>query len=303
MQARTGVASVALGLFLVASCAGESRESDGGGEGPDARDATPDTSPPDALTADAGGTQGPLSQEQQVALQSGGGGASNAMQVLTLVDALVALGLTLDPTVSPDSNATYAANQASQSLQGCGSLTVVSTSVRLDLGETGCTLANGQTVAGSVTLDVSGGTVDTTASPVVVAVTFETSVTVDERAVGGSASISTSDGATGTVMLDLTVDGQTLSGTLTVSGGQGTFATSGMLTAGGGPAIQLTLTDVTYASGDCYPGSGSIALVQGAVTETVTFTAATRQTGEVTVQVGPASVAASLPPYGRCPAS
>jgi hypothetical protein len=293
-------------LLLAMGC-GESRQpdNDGGGE-PDGGGGPVDVaSPPDEMTTDASAMPGSLSQEEQTAFGAGGGAVSDAVQVLALMDSMVSFGLTLDPTGSASSNASSIGNQASQSLVGCGTFTVGGTSVLVDFGTAGCTLQNGQLVTGSVQLDVTGGSPDgTTAAPVMVAVSFA-GVTVGSRGVAGTINISTGGGSSMTVGLDVTVGSQSFSGSVTASGtATGSFTVTGMLTLGSGAmTTQLNLNGVSYQSGDCYPDGGTITLTKGPINETVTFSPASAQSGQVTVQVGRLSTQATLPSYGSCPAS
>jgi hypothetical protein len=293
-------------LLLVMAC-GESRHSnDGGSADADGAGAVDVASPPDGMTADNdGGTPGSLSQEEQTAFGAGGGAVSDAVQVLALMDSMVSFGLTLDPTGTAASNASSIGNQASQSLGGCGTFTVGGTSVQVDFGTAGCTLQNGQLVTGQVELDVTGGSPDgTTSVPVMVAISFA-QVTVGSRGLSGTIMLAASGGSSVTVGFDVTVGSQSFSGSLMASGtAMGSFTVTGMLTLGSGTTTtQLNVNSVTYQSGDCYPDGGTISLTKGPISETVTFSSASAQSGQVSVQVGRLSTQATLPSYGSCPAS
>src|SRR5260370_41450870 len=91
---------------------------------------------------------------------------------------------------------------------------------------------------------------------------------------------------------------------LTVTGVTQSFTMNGPITVTQtDAATSLNLSNVLYKTGDCYPSGGSMTVTKTKISEKITFSASTATTGKGVVTIGTRSVPASLPSYGKSPAS
>lgn len=139
-----------------------------------------------------------------------------------------------------------------------------------------------------------------------VALTFD-HVTVQGRALDGTATFATSDGSTFTITAELTSGTHAISipaSGLTVVGTVSALTLSGSCTVSDGTtSVTASFASVHYTLGQCYPDGGSATFARGAVSETMTFTASSASTGQVSVSRGRRSFTLALPAYGSCPAT
>jgi hypothetical protein len=187
--------------------------------------------------------------------------------------------------------------QAMTQLNGCGSATLSGSTLTVSFGgATGCTLKNGTTVSGSMTLAVTQ-----MSGSVTVAETFN-ALTVNGTDLSGTASFSTTNGTRFTVDAMLTSKGNSVSAALTVNGTGTDITIDGMVnTTRSGAMTTAMFNALDWGKGDCYPKSGTVGLTKGPISETVTFTAATATSGVVQVSVGRLMTTKTLPAYGSCP--
>jgi hypothetical protein len=131
-----------------------------------------------------------------------------------------------------------------------------------------------------------------------------TSVVVNGQALGGTASFETSNGSTFTVVADITSGSTTYDANLTVTGSKASLTISGTAkeTTAAGPEI-VTFDDVVVTPGQCYASAGSMTVVEGKLTETVTFEASTPATGAAELTLGKHTSQITLPSYGKCPSA
>jgi hypothetical protein len=232
------------------------------------------------------------------ATADGNGTAVSAQAALALAEELAAGEEPLDPTMTADGNAVIIQGNAAVALGTCGTASLAGTTVTVAFAAGGCTLPSGITATGSISLSAS-----VAAGTVTVDVSFD-AVRIGTYAIDGTASLSTSNGTSYSVMLDLTSEGRTIAGDLTVTASLAALTISGNLTTqrAGGPERMLTIAGLTWNRGDCYPSAGTITVGVGALEQTVTFTRTTASTGEVTITFGRASTTETLPAYGSCPA-
>jgi hypothetical protein len=227
------------------------------------------------------------SGDEGAALRGGHDANQAQQQTLALADELFDFDPTLDPTKTAQQNAD--AMYARATVQLPCAMVMLSSSTLTVTAATPCTTPNGVTFSGSFTAAVakSGGTLTIT-------LTYS-NVVVGETTLNGTATLTTTNGSTFQVTYALTKNGTQVSGTLTAAGAPGQITVDGMLTSG---STSATLTGVLWKKGDCYPSAGSIAVTQGRLTTTYTFTASTPSTGTVTLARGRT---AQLPAYGSCP--
>jgi len=219
-------------------------------------------------------------------------------QVAKLADDLFDFDPTIDPKNSPSQNANAIGSNARSNLgMSCGKVSVAGAGVTVAFGAPpGCTLANGDTVSGSVTVALSRA-----GSTTSVGLTL-TDVVYDGVSLSGTASFATTNGSTFTVKSSLTSSTGSESSDLTVTGGTGSFSITGTATVTmGSTSSALTFSGVTVTKGQCYATAGSLAIEQGGADETLTFDSGTPETGKVSVQVGKLTTTATLPAYGSCP--
>lgn len=273
----------ALALFLVVAatgCGGETAE-----PGPDGG----------TLSPDGAGDPSETLEERRL-FDRGSDDSSTLDQLLRMSDGIFAFDPTIDPAVPPEQNARNIESEVGANLTGCGTVTATGAMVTIDLGPPpGCTL-KGIQVSGSLTLALvaSGGTTTITLTL--------SSFAVGGDAVSGTLTFATTNGSTFAVVADLTSGTRTTHANLTVTGVAGAFTASGNASSGSGDnASQLVFNELHYTLGACYPDGGTLRIEQGLTRLTVTFTAATAESGAVTVTQGRKTYQKTLPAYGSCP--
>ncbi len=204
-------------------------------------------------------------------------------QTLVLGDELLKFDPLIDPTKTPDENATTIATDLRGRL-ACEGSSVMQTGPMIEVSfGTNCQLGPSTNVTGTVTILVTKAGETTTATCM-----FATQM--NSRSVNGTLAFATSTAVmykvTGTVGMD-TLD-------LTLVGEPGAFTLDGTVHH---PGFDLTLAGVIYRAGNCYPNAGTATAVFASATIVFTFDATTAVTGVV-------SAGAStfmLPAYGACP--
>jgi hypothetical protein len=218
-------------------------------------------------------------------------------QLITLADNLFDFDPTINPANTADQNASAIGADAQASLGGCGAVKVSGADVTVSFGAPpGCTLPDGTVVSGTVAVAVTQSGAITT-----VALTLD-SVVVNDKSISGTASFATSNGSMFTVKANLTSGTQTDVADLTVTGATDSFTVSGTGTVTqSGSTTEITFNDMVVTKGECYATGGSMSITKGAITETITFSATTPDTGEVAITVGKRTTEMTLPAYGSCP--
>lgn len=252
-----------------------------------------------ALSLSACGAAGTdaLTADELDSVRESGTSTSSAHQTVVIADSLFDFDPTIDPAATAEANAMAVRDRVQSQLNACGSVMLSGTTVTVSFGAApGCTLVNGVQASGSLTAGVSKMGATTT-----IALTF-TNLVVNGKSLNGTASFATTTGTTFNVTAMLTSATDSLNANVTVTGASGSFTMSGTASGSrGGANTAATFTNVTYRSGDCYPNGGSMAITRGPVSLTVTFSAATANSGTVTVTQGRRSTSATLPAYGSCP--
>jgi len=247
----------------------------------------------DAATDDAG-----LSTDESAAAQSGGDSVDVNEAVNDLANELFDFDPTIDPASTAAQNATAIGQNVLANLgSACGSVNVSGASVTVAFGAPpGCTLMDGTSISGTVDLAVSQSGATTTVALMI------DSVVIDGEPISGTATFSTSNGSTFSVETNLTTSSKTDVANLSVTGTAGSYTISGTSTVTQGSSTSnLVFTGLTVMKGECYADAGSISMTEGAVTEVITFDAATPTTGRVSVTIGKRTATTTLPPYGSCP--
>lgn len=251
------------------------------------------------LACGGAGTEDQPTADERATADRGGSSSNLNQHVLGLSDGFFDFDPTLDTAKTAAENAQAIASRTSLSFGGCGTVTPTGTSVTVSMPPPGCTTANGLKAQGTVTLAVTKST--TTPAALTVALTL-TAVVVNGVSYGGTASFVTTNGSTFTVTADLTSGDVVYAMNLTVTGAPGSMTIAGTMSQGTGAAqSSYTFTNVLYKKADCYPSGGSLAVKKGLVTTTITFSAATANTGQVTVSSGRKTWPSTLPAYGSCP--
>jgi hypothetical protein len=214
------------------------------------------------------------------------------------IDALMAAGLASELT-SPEAlsgSVSAAADDIfvrAMQLAPCGTASRDGDNVTLTISA-GCVLANGQSVSGSLTVQLFAGDNGTAA-------TFDfDELNVDGRVIDGTAAVEASASSL-TIGLNLTTTRGAIEGDLTVTTDGTTLGIDGTLVLGG--MTSLDFDAVTWETGACYPGGGSLSVSTGPVTQTIVFDAASADSGAVIVRQGSRTRAATLPAYGACPSA
>lgn len=217
---------------------------------------------------------------------------------------------TLDVTKTAAQNADAVAAQATASVSSCASAKVThatgDVSITVDFGS-GCTIKS-VSYSGTVAAKLSAG-----AGGITVAFTF-TDLDVDGTTLNGTASETTTDDATFSSNVDLTIDTThvTYKGSLALDGDDAgvTLNGSGTYQKGSSPATTYSASNVHHAFGGCYADAG--ALSYGTTTtgksgksytivETITFSSTTPSTGQASATIGATTTTVTLPAYGTCP--
>jgi hypothetical protein len=239
-----------------------------------------------------------LSTEETAATDHGNDTASAATNVLTFADgALFAFDPTINTALDAPTNARAIGAYATDQLAGCASVTVLDATVSIMVNGPSCTLPNGTTASGTVT-----ATVSKMGTTVRVAIAF-TNAMIDGRTVSGSVDMVTDNGSVFTASGTVTSGANSLTfNNVQVTGSAGSFVTDGTVTAvKDGVTSNVVLSQVLYRAGDCYPSGGTARVTRNMVTSTITFTAATANSGTVTVMTGRITTSKQLPAYGACP--
>ncbi len=252
-----------------------------------------------AVFSCGGGSEEQPTPDERTAADRGAQSSNLNQGLLTLSDSFFDFDPTLDTAKTAAENAQAIAARTSLSFGGCGTVTPSGTSVTVSMPPPGCTTSGGLNAQGTVALAVTKST--GTPATLTVALTL-TSVVVNGVSYGGTASFATTNGSTFTVTADLTSGDAVYAMNLTVTGAPGSMTIAGSMSQGqGATGSSYTFTNVLYKKADCYPSGGSLAVKKGLVTTTITFTAATANTGQVTVTSGRKSWPSTLPAYGSCP--
>ncbi len=239
-----------------------------------------------------------LSSDETDTVSRGGDGSISIDEALALADSVFQFDPTIDPAASPAQNAQSIGTRTKTTGGACAMVTTSGTTVTADFGAApGCKLTSGVTVTGTVSATVSASSGTTTV------VLGLMNVTVNGRAIAGTLSFATTNGTTFQTTVALST-GSMLTGMITIVGSAAGFSLNGTLSSAASDATtSITLTNVAYVTGDCYPSAGSMAVTKGIVSETITFNQATATTGKVTVTIGSRPNTATLPAYGSCPPS
>ncbi|MEI8254670.1 MAG: hypothetical protein WCJ30_03270, partial [Deltaproteobacteria bacterium] len=231
----------------------------------------------------------------------GPNGAVVASPITLNADSLFDFDPTIDPRATAMANAQNIEFATRTRLNGCGAVALSGTTLTVSFSSSWCVLRGGAQVAGSVT-----ATVTKVGPQTLVALAFN-QVTVNGRSLAGTATFATADGSTFTVTADLTSGSRTISipaSGLTVVGATSAMTlTGGLAVSDGTTSTAVTFSSLHYTLGQCYPDGGSVTLARGTVTETITFSARSATTGEVTVSRGRRTFVFTLPRYGSCPAA
>lgn len=249
----------------------------------------------------SGGAMGGLDVRERDSLERAGRHETSTQKASVLADSFFDFDPTIVPTASAEMNAQAVRDQVTTNLKGCGSVMLTGTSVTVSFGPPpGCTLMTGTTISGmaAVAVSKSGNTIS-------LALTA-TKLVVDGKDVDGSLTFSTSNGSTFAVNGKYTSGGETVTITaLTIVGSANSFTLDGsvMVAEAAGPMSTLSFRGVVSQKGKCYPSAGSMTVMKGDLNMTITFSAATADTGKVTVTQGRRTYPSTLPPYGTCPTS
>ncbi len=249
-------------------------------------------------TATSSGAGGGFSADESDTANRGGDGSVSIQEALLLSDSLFQFDPTINPASTPAENAAAVDAQAKTVGGSCAMVSTSGNTVTANFGAPpGCKLTNGLTVSGTVTATVSASGMTTT-----VALAFM-NVTVDGRSLSGTMSFATTNGTSFQTTVALT-SGSMVNGTVTVTGASTGFTFNGMLSLVASDATtNLTLNNVVYVTGDCYPSGGSMGVSKGKTSETIIFDAASASSGKVTVTIGKLSFPSTLPAYGQCPSA
>lgn len=252
-----------------------------------------------ALVGCGGAAADALTSDELDSVRESGASTTSAHQAVVIADSMFDFDPTIDPSATAEANAMAVRDRIRSQLGTCGMVSLTNTTVAVSFGAApGCSLVNGVTASGSLSASVSK-----TGTTITIALAF-TSLVVNGKSLDGTASFATSNGTTFNVTAMLTSGSDTLNANVTVTGATGSFAMNGTASGSrGGSNTAATFSNVTYRSGDCYPNGGSMAITRGPVSMTVTFSAATANSGQVTVTQGRRTSTATLPAYGSCPRS
>lgn len=215
---------------------------------------------------------------------------------LEVADDVLGFDPVLDRTRSADQNAAAVQTHATDSLTGCGTVSLSGTTVTIDFGSTPCTTPSGHDVSGTLSATIGARSGEATAT-----LAF-TSFTIDGTSLSGTLGFSTR-------LTGLSVDVALTSGTSTVSGTASIGATTGaftldatLTTTRGGATTMVSVSGLVWLRGDCYPSAGSVTATTGRLVQSISFSSTTAMSGTVTVTEGPISATETLPAYGDCPA-
>ncbi len=243
-----------------------------------------------------------MTAEERAGFDVGAPSTPAAVQLTALTDKLFKFDPTIDTAQTALQNAQNVVTEIQKNLgaagdggTACGSVSLMGTTVTASFGAPpGCTLGN-LTVSGTIAISVNK-----IASSITLAVTF-TSVTVNGELLSGMATFATSNGTTFTLNANVTWQKTTYIATgFTVTGAVGSITLDGALSVMGDAATSLTFAGVLWKQGDCYPSAGTLTIKKATLTETITFSAASATTGQVTVTIGKKTVPGQLPAYGKC---
>lgn len=246
--------------------------------------------------SDAGVPEGP-NEEDRDQLRSASAAQSATTDMLATADSFFDFDPVLDPAKTAEANAQAVSATISTKAGACVTAMVSGATVTANFGAPpGCTLSNGLTLSGSVSLAVTKAS-----GALTVAMTF-TSFTVDGTSLTGTASFLTSNGSTFQVTANLVAGGNTVTANVSVTGQPAAFLLDGTTSiTEGGKVTKLDFAKVSAAAGQCYAKGGAMTVTKGSLVSTVTFDAQTPSTGKVKVTQGRRSYTATLPAYGKCP--
>jgi hypothetical protein len=242
-----------------------------------------------------------LTSDESDTASRGGEAIVSIQEAMVLANSLFPFSGIIFPNETPAQNAQAILARATHVLQGCGSVSLVNDTVFINFGAPpGCAISGGTLVAGSAIV-----TVTLSASETTIKLTF-TSLEVAGRPLVGTITFVTTTGSSFDATVNLTIASGTLGGSLTAIGLTNSFTLYGALAAGAPDATTfMTLDNIFYVNGDCYPTSGLVTLTKGQLNETIAFGdlgEATARLGTVTVSAGTVSTPSTLPTYGTCPA-
>jgi hypothetical protein len=246
-----------------------------------------------------GGVAEGLTAEELDSVRESGASTTSAHQAVVIADSLFDFDPTINPTLSAEANAMAVRDRIQSQLGACGTVALNNTTVTVSFGAApGCTLVNGVTASGSLSASVAK-----VATTITVALTF-TNLVINGKPLDGTAVFATNNGTTFNTMVRLASGSDALEASVIVTGASGSFTMSGTASGTrGSNSTAARFTTVRYRAGDCYPNGGSMAITRGPVSLTVTFTAATANSGQVTITQGRRTSTATLPAYGSCPRS
>lgn len=233
---------------------------------------------------------------------TGAGGAPSAEEAGYLATNVIATSMQyadtlfkfdpdLDPSMGADGNLATVKGNADDAT--CAAITTVQGGITIDYGAS-CTLPNGMVVSGAITVTIAK-TGDTGLS---VGLAFDQFVAsgVD---LDGTLGFMTVDGSTFTIDVALTSGGVTLDGSITAVGTPTEITVDGQATVAG--AVNVTVTDVAFSPGECWPHGGEVVTKAGVLSTKMTFDANTATTGQAQQSVGPAPTSCvTLDPHGSC---
>jgi len=244
----------------------------------------------------------PFSEEEQDTVNRGTGAVPTYQQMIVAVDELFDFDPTLDPVKDAQQNATAIYQRILGQLggsggAGCGSVSLTDTSVTVGFGVApGCKTLAGNVISGGVSASVTKS-----GSALTVSLAF-TRLVVNEQGIDGSATFSTSSGNVFTVDASIRSGSTLLTATaLTVTGEPGAITVGGQASlTRNAIKTALTFNAVRWKKGQCYPEAGAVAIKQGLVRTTITFTSDTPSTGKVNVTILGKTSTSKLKAYATC---
>jgi hypothetical protein len=207
------------------------------------------------------------------------------------------LGIGVVDTRADESTIALAIYQHFKAQTGnCAMATPTTNQVSVDLGM-GCTLANASFIA--------GGTAEATVvkpSPMPLNIEFALNLSVDTQTLTGTLDANTENGDSWTYGIDASMSGASarlpfftagIASGGTQIGGSGTFT--------GRATSMVDLTGLHQRFDGCYPDEGTLRMRDGGVDLLITFAGTTPRTGQVTLRQNGADRTVTLPARNNCP--
>lgn len=292
--------AVAVGAALAPGCGGRGSGGTGGASGGSGG----------SSGGGSGGSGDRLNSEELDATDRGGDASNGIQQLTTLADSLFDFDPTIDTAKTAAENAQAVEQRLVQNLgspdggvvldggmPGCGTVTLSANTVTAAFGAPpGCTLKNGVRVSGTVSVSVMK-----VLNTISLSLTM-TNMTVNGKALSGTATFATTTGTSFTVNADVTSGSTRYQVNMfSVSGTAGSATFDGMASVtSGNVTTAMTFNTVVWNKGDCYPSSGTLQARKGSVTATITFSSVTATTGQISVSTGRVTTTGYLPAYGSC---